>query len=249
MLRFTLTLCMLTGVSTYAEGELTPEILGKQFDAQVARLVERGYPALFGDTSIFDKEMARLREDAVKYIPAKPNYTFLIIIPETYAPLPWQLKQIKLTTLASTEVCNISSSYFVFRERAEFHNNGTFTVPETPYLIYDVDLGADTAKTWVCDVLFELPKACRRGLTLLECTALLIQRPELLSETKIAAIGTEIHDADLRQIPRFAYWYLYESATHYPIVDVAMWQNFNKPTQYNPYSNFRFPSCRLAEKE
>lgn len=244
MLTRILALLTLSVASTFAEGEPTRRSSAEQFDAQVARLVERGYPKLFGDRNIFDKEMSRLREEAVKYVPAKPGYTFLVVIPENDAPLPWQLKQITIQSRSSVETCNISNWRFVFRGLSEFRDTMPAPATREPYLIYDVDLGADTVTQWVCDTLAELPKTHRRGLTALECTALLVQHPEILSGAKIAAIGTEIADQDPAQTTKFACWYLYAGEPHYPIVDAVIWTSFNAHTKYNSYANFQFPTCK-----
>lgn len=241
MLRLAFVLCMISG-ALLAEGEPTPEALGKQFDAQVARLVERGYPALFGDRTIFDEKMAKLREEAVRYVPAKPNYTFLIVIPRNYAPLPWQTKQITTGTLEQPLACVIRTFRFVFQDRANFHDE--HPTPDKPYLIYDVDLGADTVRQWVCDTIVGFPKTHRRGLTVLECTALLVQRPDILSGAKIAAIGTFITDPDPLQMDKLACWFLSAGNPHTPIVDAVIWRTFNEHAPHNFWVNFQFPTCK-----
>lgn len=227
-----------------AEGEPTPEALGKQFDAQVARLTERGYPKLFGDPKIFDATMAKLREEAVKYVPAKPGYTFLIVIPFTYAPRLWQVRQIILPTGA---VCYTEDWKFIFQEKAEWGNYGSFTTPEEPYLVYDVDTGADTLNRWSCDVLMDFQRAHRRGLTLAECTALLVQHPEMLSSTKIVAAGTGITYADSSREThtQFALWHLHVETPHEPCISVTDWKAFNDTQKSRDwYMGFQFPSCK-----
>ncbi|MBI2075294.1 MAG: hypothetical protein HYZ07_01760 [Candidatus Harrisonbacteria bacterium] len=241
--RLVLALLAISAACVFAEGDPRLGSLGAQFDAQVARLTERGYPKLFGDDRNFNREMSRLREEAVKYVPAKPGYTFLIVVPFTYAPRPWQIRQIILPT---GEVCDIDDWKFVFQEKAGWKNYGSFTTPEVPYLAYDVDAGADTLNRWSCDVLWDF-RAHRRGLTLAECVALLVQRPELLSATKIAAAGTGITHTNSSGETRteFALWYLHTYAPHEPCVSSADWKTFNDPRRTgNFYTGFQFPSCK-----
>lgn len=241
MLRLTFALCMFSGV-LFAEGEPTPEALGKKFDAQVARLVERGYPELFGDRVIFDKEMAKLREKAVKYVPASPGYTFLIVIPENYAPLNWQIRQIILPT---GEICGFATRYLMFREKLEIQNRDGFKAPRKPYLLFDVDDGASTVKCLAPDAVAEFKKAGRRGLTFEECTSFLVQRPELLGGAKVAATGTVIRYRDASQdTERLAYWQLNVAHPHNPQADFGPRDGFNVQNR-GPFAGWCLTNCQL----
>lgn len=261
LLRLT-TLVLTLGIATvaYAESQRTPEALGREFDTQVARLVERGYPALFGDQKIFDETMAKLRKEALQYVPAKPWHTFLIVVPFRCAPLPWQIKKV---ILPSGETCNLNDWNLSFKEDVAFHPYGSFTTPDEPYLIYDMDLGdhmialvkvdhwfysvdlpVNTIDRWVCDVLMELPRVHRRGLTIEECVALLVQRPELLSNTRIAAIGTIVSYGGAGST--FVVWKLHSWGKHDPYVSDCSWNFLNDPqkSSLDWYSHFQFPNCR-----
>ncbi|MDO8585092.1 MAG: DUF5701 family protein [bacterium] len=236
--RFALVLLGLSTTYVFAEGGPTPEALGKAFDAQVARLTERGYPKMFGESKIFDETMAKLRAEAVQYVPAKPEYTFLIVIPENDAPLAWQVRQI---ITPSGEACNIPLE-FAFRENVEMKNNGTFTTPREPYLCYDIDAGDATANQWICDVAVGLATAHRRGLTLLECVSFLVQHPELLSKTKVAAFGTMIDDP--KRGTMCAYWNLENARPYHPYVSMTDWTLLNNPRSGDWYRHIQFPTCR-----
>lgn len=242
MLTRILALLTLSVASTFAEGVPTPEALGKLFDAQVARLVERGYPAMFGERAIFEREMAKLREEATRYKPAKPGYTFLIVIPEQCAPLLWQIHQIMLP---GSERCATNIHSFTNRKEDRFMNNGDFTTPSVPYLIYDVDAGDDTKGMWVGNAGYMCAR--RRGLTVTECAAFLVQYPETLSGKNIAATGTVVdyHPPFSNPHGRFIGWELGASPPHAPFTDTDRCTNYNNPN--NPWSeskDFQFPSCR-----
>lgn len=240
MFRLTFALCVFSGV-LFAEGEPTPEALGKQFDAQVARLVERGYPAIFGDRAIFDKEMAKLREEAVKYVPAKPGYAFLVVAPEEYAPLLWQIRQI---ILPSGERCATNDHCFTKRKYDRFMDNGDFTTPNVPYLIYDVDVGDDTRGTWVGNAGYM--RDGRRGLTVTECAAFLVQYPETLSGKKIAATGTTVDYRPTYGNPygQFIGWKLGSYPPHNPFTEATRCTEYNDPNKSWIAKDFQFPSCR-----
>lgn len=246
MSRLTIALLALSAVCAQAGDEPTPEALGKQFDAQVARLIERGYPKMFGDRAVFDKEMSRLREEAVKYKPTKPGYTFLVVIPGNRAPMNWQIAQIIMPT---GETCEIREPHIGLRGRLEMQNRGDFKTPQEPYLLCDVSEGDDTAKRWVCDIIPELRDAGRRGLTFEECIALLVQRPEILGTRKIAAVGMVIVDNNHgNPSEQFAHWQLDISAPHNPCVNLAPWKSFNV-TRGGAFSawgiiDYQFPSCQ-----
>ncbi|GEM_PF-5732630 len=223
-----------------AEGQPTPECLGKQFDAQVARLTERGYPKMFGEPKIFDAMMAKLREEAVQYVPTKPGYTFLVVIPENDAPLLWQIRQIVLPT---GEDCEIRDHCFTNRARNPFMNNGDFTTPAVPYLIYDVDVGDDTKGTWVANAGYSCKG--RRGLTATECTAFLMQYPETLASKKVAATGTVVdyhsyHDA----YGQFVGWKLSTDPPHHPFAESLDCKSYNNPNKGWAPQDAQFPSCR-----
>ncbi len=240
----TLVLMLTLGITAVARAEdnrPTPEALGKQFDAQVARLVERGYPAMFGDRATFDRAMDRLREEAVRYTPVKPGYTFLVVIPETYAPLLWQIHQIMLST---GERCATNDHCFTKRKYDRFMDNGDFTTPSAPYLVYDVDVGDDTRGTWVGNAGYMHDG--RRGLTVTECAAFLVQYPETLSGKKIAATGTTVdfHPTYGNPYGQFIGWKLIGYPPHNPVTEATRCTDYNDPNRSWTAKDFQFPSCR-----
>lgn len=219
-----LLLCVVAGI---ARGE---EFVDTPFDRQVEILVRAGYPEIFGGHERFNKEMDRLRAEAAKL----PNRPFLIVIPEAYAPLAWQLTRVVLPTGARLVLSFPADT---------IKNNADVKTPDKPYLIYDVSFGADTKDVWICDARQTISQAKRRGLTVAECAMLFIQHPQLLQGVRCAALASYRPNQTPGQGDLVPCFYLHPWVQdHPPVFDAGSMNAFNEKP-YSSWKEFQFPSC------
>lgn len=97
------------------------------------------------------------------------NVPLLIVVPECRAPLRWQTKHAKIGGIMS-DVPDFDFS--------QLRDTVTDVPRDRPYLIYNVNLGAETVRTSLGIAEWEFKEAKRRGLTFAEGLALLQQYPD-----------------------------------------------------------------------
>lgn len=201
-----------------------------EFDRQVQTLIADGYPDLFGGRENFDREMARLKEEALR----KGDTELLIVITNDYAPLVWQFNKIK--TRKDVEKRRFESDIL------DFTNGYGAVTPKKPYVIYGVSTGEGMLGTPILDVIAYFVKNKLRPLTLEEGVNFLIQHPMLPSDVGVAFIGSN-HDGSGQT------WYPYIAVEHTYFrgkwVDSVLHGDWDGMHAWdNDTHSFRFPSCK-----
>lgn len=156
------------------------------YNAQIERLRTIGYAELFGGDALFDLAFNHEQPSKgirgyypeslyVKLAQAAPiwvdagNIPLLIVVTESYAPYRWQAKQVRIDGIAAD-----TPTFDLTRI-----NDTAEDAPRCyPYLIFNVNMGTDTAHSSIDCVTTDFESSGRRGLTFAEGLALLEQYPD-----------------------------------------------------------------------
>ncbi|MDO8585093.1 MAG: DUF5701 family protein [bacterium] len=160
------------------------EDLKTRYIAQVARLRALGYPAMFGGDSLFEE---RFKADRQPWSPYKSvyeelfkttpvwvddgNIPMLIVVPRNCAPLRWQATRVMIDGVKS------DAPQF---ELSRVQDIADSPALQRPYILFNVNPGADTYTTSVHGAENDLKNMHRRGLTFAEGIALLAQYPDVM---------------------------------------------------------------------
>lgn len=220
-----ITLCCLA-----ANAEDKQHAVSLEFDRQVQTLIASGYPNLFGGRENFDREMARLKEEALR----KNDTELLIVITNDYAPIPWQFNKIKTRKEITKRIFEL--------DVLDFANGYSAVTPKKPYLIYGVSTGEGTLGTPILDVIAYFVKNKLRALTLEEGVNSLIQHPIIPNDVGVAFIGSN-HDGNGQT------WYPYiaieETYFHGKWMGSIFHGDWHGMRAWdNNTHSFRFPSCK-----
>jgi hypothetical protein len=152
----------------------------QEFDRQVKRLLDVGYPKLAGMTK---KKFTTLLEPLRNKIPKIHNIKegsvpFLIVVQSTIVPPENVLPLLKIKNMHGEVRMDPLTP-------EDFSPITGVTVPESNvYLLIDVDTGQGTLNVTPHDALLSIHKAKRSPLTIDEGVALVLQFPEVLTDKK-----------------------------------------------------------------
>ena len=142
-----------------------------EFDRQVHALVATGLPALLGLAEECFRACCEPLRDVLPTGPTGNGVPFVVVVPDV--PV--------LDVLATVQTAGGGGSSTVDAEDlAGFRPLPELGVPPVPYLLLDVDTGADTLAVPPRDVAPRLAAAGRSPLTLAEGLALLVSDPGVL---------------------------------------------------------------------
>jgi hypothetical protein len=142
-----------------------------EFDRQLHALVAAGLPALLGLTEECFRACCEPLRDVLPAGPAGDGVPFVVVVPDV--PV--------LQVLATVQTAGGGgTSALADDELARFRPLPELCVPPVPYLVLDVDTGADTLDVPPRDVAARLAATGRTPLTLDEGLALLVSDPGVL---------------------------------------------------------------------
>jgi Family of unknown function (DUF5701) len=157
-----------------------------EFDRQVHALVATGLPAMLGLAEECFRACCEPLRDALPAGPATDRVPFVVVVPDV--PV--------LDVLATVQTAGGGGfSTMEPEDVARFRPLPELDVPPVPYLLLDVDTGADTLDVPPRDVAPRLAAAGRTPLTLAEGLALLVSDPGVLrSRTCYSLLGSRAGD-------------------------------------------------------
>jgi hypothetical protein len=158
-----------------------------EFDRQVDALAQTGLPEWLDlAESCFRALLEPLRDELPTGAPTGDRIPFVVVVPDL--PVIEVLSTVHMvggtgfTTMAADDLGG-------FRPLPELD------VPATPYLLLDVDLGADTFPLPPADALPRITAARRSPLTIAEGVALLVTEPGVLrSRNSFSLLGSRAGD-------------------------------------------------------
>ncbi|MEW2382547.1 DUF5701 family protein [Micromonospora sp. NPDC047707] len=177
----------------------TPFDPAAEFDRQVHRLVELGYPALAGLTpASFRDLVAPLRAAAATGAAGLPAPTegrvpFLLVVTRELVPVE---ARVGLTTLAGRTKPGIIDRHYPDGDLARFDPIKELEVPAGPaYLLFDVDRGEETLNLAPASAMEVITGQDRLPLTIDEGLALVTLHPPALAKNKcFSLVGSRCGD-------------------------------------------------------
>ncbi|MFG2101378.1 DUF5701 family protein [Micromonospora echinaurantiaca] len=170
-----------------------------EFDRQLDRLVELGYPALANLTEdAFRELVAPLRAAAVAGTAGLPGPTearvpFLLVVTRDLVPVEDRLTR---TTLAGKRKPGFVDRHYAEGDLAKFDPIKELEVPEGPaYLLFDVDRGEETLNLAPSAAMEVITAQDRLPLTIDEGLALVTLHPAALAKNKcFSLVGSRCGD-------------------------------------------------------
>ncbi|MEV5691567.1 DUF5701 family protein [Micromonospora globbae] len=170
-----------------------------EFDRQVARLVELGYPKLAGMTEDDFRTLVHpLRAVAVTGAaglpaPTEARVPFLLVITRDLVPVEDRLA---LTTLAGKRKQGFLDRHYAEGDLARFDPIKELEVPEGPaYLLFDVDRGEETLNLAPSAAMEVITGQDRLPITIDEGLAFVTLHPEALAKNKcFSLVGSRCGD-------------------------------------------------------
>ncbi|MGN9775187.1 DUF5701 family protein [Micromonospora sp. H33] len=177
----------------------TPFDPGAEFDRQVHRLVELGYPALAGlSPESFRDLVVPLRAAAVTGATGLPAPTegrvpFLLVVTRDLVPVE---ARVALTTLAGKSRPGIVDRHYAEGDLARFDPIKELEVPAGPaYLLFDVDRGEETRNLAPASAMEVITGQDRLPLTIDEGLAFVTLHPPALAKNKcFSLVGSRCGD-------------------------------------------------------
>lgn len=174
-----------------------------EFDSQLDRLVQLGYPALAGQTEESFRALLRpLREAAVTgaaglSAPAEGRVPFLLVTTRELVPVP---ERIALTALAGKRKPGILDRNFPADDLPSFHPIKELEVPAGPaYLLFDVDRGEEYRNVAPSAALEDMTAKDRLPITIDEGLAFVTLYPAALASNRcFSLVGSRCGD---RRVP------------------------------------------------
>ncbi|MGW4499299.1 DUF5701 family protein [Micromonospora sp. NPDC004336] len=170
-----------------------------EFDRQVDRLVELGYPALAGlAEDDFRGLVAPLRAAAVTGAAGLPGPTegrvpFLLVTTRDLVPVA---ERVALTTLAGKRKPGVIDRHYAEDDLPKFHPIKELEVPAGPaYLLFDVDRGEETLNQPPAAAMEVITGQGRLPLTIDEGIAFVTLHPQALAKNKcFSLVGSRCGD-------------------------------------------------------
>ena len=172
---------------------------GTEFDRQVGRLVELGYPALAGlSPASFRELVTPLRAAAVTGAvglpaPTEGRVPFLLVVTRDLVPVE---ARVALTTLAGKRKPGIVDRHYADGDLARFDPIKELEVPAGPaYLLFDVDRGEETVNLAPASAMEVITGQDRLPLTIDEGLAFVTLHPPALAKNKcFSLVGSRCGD-------------------------------------------------------
>ncbi|MER7461050.1 DUF5701 family protein [Micromonospora sp. NPDC126480] len=172
---------------------------GAEFDRQVERFVELGYPALAGRSPEDFRELVTpLRAAAVTGAAGRPAPTegrvpFLLVVTRDLVPVQ---ERVALTTLAGKRKPGIVDRHYPDGDLARFDPIKELEVPAGPaYLLFDVDRGEETLNLAPASAMEVITSQDRLPLTIDEGLAFVTLHPPALAKNKcFSLVGSRCGD-------------------------------------------------------
>ncbi len=173
---------------------------GAEFDRQVDRLVELGYPALAGlDPEPFRDLVTPLRAAAVtgaadRPAPTEARVPFLLVVTRELVPVE---ARVALTTLAGkTKPGSVVEKHFPDGDLARFDPIKELEVPVGPaYLLFDIDRGEETVNLAPASAMEIITGQGRLPITIDEGIAFVTLHPPALARNKcFSLVGSRCGD-------------------------------------------------------
>lgn len=144
----------------------------KDFDEQTARLIELGVPAALGQSSTQLLEALEPLRGPASAVVVESDLPFVIVVPGRAEDL--------LALARPTR----GEPFVDLRPKTskDFEAIEGLVIPESPYLLIDVDCGRDFLDVIPEAALVEIRARGREPLTIAEGVALLLQAPDILEE-------------------------------------------------------------------
>lgn len=162
-------------------------LLRRVFDQQVERLIEDGWPAALERTEkdfraylggLADPPGGILREVRAE----TPDYLpFLVVIPHAILPIERQMERLVVAKKRG----------YASLDSGKLWNPEGIGEAKSPYLICDVDDGAENVGLATGEVAGGISRACRQGFIMEEAIALALHSPESLVHHAFALIGVD----------------------------------------------------------
>ncbi|SCL61121.1 hypothetical protein GA0070606_3387 [Micromonospora citrea] len=170
-----------------------------EFDRQVDRLVELGYPALADLTEDdFRRLVAPLRAAAVTGAvglsePTEGRVPFLLVTTRDLVPVE---ERVALTTLAGKRKPGVVDRHYAEDDLPKFHPIKELEVPAGPaYLLFDVDRGEETLNQPPAAAMEVITGQGRLPLTIDEGIAFVTLHPQALAKNKcFSLVGSRCGD-------------------------------------------------------
>ncbi|MDO3703502.1 DUF5701 family protein [Micromonospora sp. C28SCA-DRY-2] len=170
-----------------------------EFDRQLDRLVDLGYPALANLTEdAFRALVAPLRAAAVTGAAGLPEPTearvpFLLVVTRDLVPVE---ERLALTTLAGKRKPGVLDRHYTEDDLPKFDPIKELEVPEGPtYLLFDVDRGEETLNLAPADAMEVITAQDRLPLTIDEGLAFVTLYPAVLAKNKcFSLVGSRCGD-------------------------------------------------------
>lgn len=170
-----------------------------EFDRQLHRLVELGYPALADLTAdAFRDLVAPLRAAAVTGTaglpaPTEARVPFLLVVTRDLVPVE---ERLALTTLAGKRKTGFLDRHYAEGDLARFDPIKELEVPEGPaYLLFDVDRGEETLNLAPSAAMEVITGQDRLPLTIDEGLAFVTLYPAALAKNKcFSLVGSRCGD-------------------------------------------------------
>ncbi|MEU7931992.1 DUF5701 family protein [Micromonospora echinofusca] len=170
-----------------------------EFDRQLDRLVELGYPALAELTEdAFRDLVAPLRAAAVAGsaglpAPTEGRVPFLLVVTRDLVPVE---ERVALTTLAGKRKPGIVDRHYAEGDLPKFDPIKELEVPAGPaYLLFDVDRGEETLNLAPAAAMEVITGQGRLPLTIDEGLAFVTLHPEALAKNKcFSLVGSRCGD-------------------------------------------------------
>ncbi|WP_244206305.1 DUF5701 family protein [Micromonospora chalcea] len=174
-----------------------------EFDSQLDRLVQLGYPALAGQTEeTFRALLSPLRDAAVTGSaglrgPTEGRVPFLLVTTRELVPVP---ERIALTTLVGKRKTGILDRNFPADDLPTFHPIKELEVPAGPaYLLFDVDRGEEYRNVAPSAGLEDMTAKDRLPITIDEGLAFVTLYPAALASNRcFSLVGSRCGD---RRVP------------------------------------------------
>lgn len=149
----------------------TPTTLYDELERQISNLVARGYPAAAGVAEAEFRDGLAPLADRLEAVPASDGEPFVLVVPNVVAP-----------DVAITQVKLRGKAGFTSMEADDlqrFRALDSVTLPESAYLLVDIDTGPDSLNVPPADAMPKILAAERTPLTIDEGISLATHFPEV----------------------------------------------------------------------